>query len=219
LHEISLNDRSKIQAIIVITILAILETFFGLIYALFYPENFHDELTLHGIISTFSIFERIFRDLYVFLYPVELYIETNISLLISNFLMFYIYAILFTYILTIFINKLGGELMPISCLRIIGLSFLFEIILVMLIEPIRLLTIGTQIPWDILIFIPLILQFVVISLGIKSISELSLWKVGISIIIAFFTSIVLAFIIAGIIIKGIINDLLDYKPGLLVIIF
>ncbi len=219
LREISLNDRSKIQAIIVITILAIFETIFGLIYALSYSENIHDELMIHGAISTFSIFEPIFRDLYTYLYAEQLHIETTISLIISSFLMFYIIAILFTYILTFFINKLGGKTMPINCFRIIGLSFAFEIILLILIEPIRLNTVGTPIPWHILIFISLILQLMVISLGIITVSELTWWKVSISIIIAYFISIILGFILTAIIIKGIINDLFNYTPRLLTIVF
>jgi hypothetical protein len=65
-----------------------------------------------------------------------------------------------------------------------------------------------------LAFIPLILEFVVIFLATIAISELTWEKVGISIVIAYCISILLAFIIAALIIKGIINDLFDNKPGL-----
>ncbi len=209
LCDISLNDRSTIQAVIEITILAIFETIFGLIYALSSLEKIHDKLMIHGIISTFSIFETIFKDLYIYLYAEELHIEIAISLVISSFLMFYIFAVLFTYTLTLFINQLGGNIMPINCFRIIGLSFTFEIIILILIEPLRLYTVGTPIPWAMLSFIPLILQIMVIIFGITAISELSWWKVSISTIIIYFITIILAFVIAPVLIKGLINDLFD----------
>ncbi|MFX0016468.1 MAG: hypothetical protein ACFFBQ_16995 [Promethearchaeota archaeon] len=219
LHEISLNDRSTIHAIIVITILAILETVFGLFYTVLNSNNIHSELTIHGIISTFSIFEPICKGLFTYLYAEQLHVETTISLIISSFLMFYIVIILFTYILTFFINKLGGEIKPVNCFRIIGLSFIFEIGLLILIDPIRLSTDGTSRPWEIFIFISLILQFMVIFLGIMAVSELTWWKISISITITYFISIILGFIMAGVVIRGIINDLYIYKPGLGIIGF
>lgn len=213
LYEISLSDRSTIQAIIVVTILAILETIFGLYYTLLNSENPTNELIIHGIVSSFSIFELIFIDLYPFFYNEQLHIEITISLIISSFLMFYIIIILFTYILTFFINKLGGNVMPINCFRIIGLSFVFETILLILSELICWNTSGTPIPQDIsnsLILMSLIFQFLVIFLGIITVSELPWWKVGISIIIAYILAIIVGFIVAGAIIRGIINDLFNF---------
>ncbi|MFX0207463.1 MAG: hypothetical protein ACFFDT_15860 [Candidatus Hodarchaeota archaeon] len=213
LHEISLSDSSTIRAIIVITILAILETIFGLYYTLLNSENLINKLIINGTISTFSIFELVFIDLYTFFYNEQLHIEITISLIVSSFLMFYIFTILFTYILTVFINKLGGNIMPINCFRIIGLSLVFEVILLILSELIRLNTSGTPIPQDIsisLIFMSLIFQFLVIFFGIITVSELPWWKVGISIVIAYIIAVILGFIAAGVIIRGIINDLFNF---------
>jgi hypothetical protein len=211
---ISANDRSTIQAVLAVTILAIFETFFGLLYSLLILERIYDNLLIHGIISTFSIFEIFFHILYPCFYAEELHLEITISLVISSILMFYVFTILFSYALALFTNKLGGNITPINCFRIIGLSFAFEIIFLILIEPLRLYTVGTPIPWEILSFIPLILQLMVITFGITTISELHFWKVSISTTITYFITLILAFIIGPVLIKGLINDLFDYRPGI-----
>ena len=210
LHELSLDDRSTMHALIVITILAIFETFFQLL-----NEVMYGELIYSGIISTFSFFEIIFGLIYENFYPEHLHIEVTISGVISIFLMFFLHAVMFSCLLAFFINKFGGKFLPKDCFQIVGLSFVFEIIFGIFIGPIRLIFFDTTIPWNLLLFIPLVFEFAVIFFGIKAISGISWEKVWISIIIAYLISILLAFILAIIIVKGIINDLFVYKPGLL----
>ena len=96
-----------------------------------------------------------------------------IRVTLARALLLVLFVFIFAGLLVFSLNKLGGTLQTIHCFRIIGLTFIFDLIYDSIAMVIRLININNNLPWYVLVYIPAIFVIAAIVIGFTSDTKIS----------------------------------------------
>ena len=120
-------------------------------------------------------------------FPENVFIfATRVTL--ARVLLLLLFLVVFAYILVFSLNKLGGTLITVHSARIIGLTFVFDLIYDIISMSIRIIYIDNNLPWYVLVYIPTIFTIVAIVIAFSSYTKVPGRDILIATIVSYIVS-------------------------------